>query len=303
MFDSENRLVEVAALSLRGSHFHSRESYGKYLGEIAAENSNRPALLVLPAHNALFCALRWGDLGAPVVFKAAAAAFLELIRPNNDVNGWYEQFLELHAALAHKHKVHLVSGTILEIAEDGLLYHSAHLFSPEGALLGLQRQTHLSRAEKDFGFSRGVEVNVFPTSIGKLGIVVGTDAWYPEVGRILALQGTEIVCHCGATLSGSHPVQQLAGMWAQVQQNQFFCVESQLAADIAGTTFGVQSAIHAPCEMTGGKTGFLARDESGEGVIRAFLDQQARRTVIDSYPILKQLNPGAYRRYPPEICF
>jgi predicted amidohydrolase len=297
MFDGENRLVEAAALSLRGGHFHSRESYGKYIGEIAAENSHRPALLVLPAHNALFCALSWGDLGASTVFKAAGAAFWELIRSNNY---WYEQFLELHAALARKHKVHLVSGTILEIAEDGLLYHSAHLFSPEGALLGLQRQTHLSRTEKDFGFSRGVEVNVFSTPIGKLGIVVGADAWYPEVGRILALQGAEIVCHCGAALSGSHPVQQLAGMWAQVQQNQFFCVESQLATDIAGTTFGAQSAIHAPCEMTDGKTGFLARDESGAGVLRAILDQQARHAVIDAYPILKHLNPDAYRRYPPE---
>jgi predicted amidohydrolase len=61
-------------------------------------------------------------------------------------------------------------------------------------------------------FSRGEELRVFNTELGKLGIVVYNDSWYPEVNRILALQDAEIICHPGALPEEHNSCRQLAGM-------------------------------------------------------------------------------------------
>ncbi len=248
-------------------------------------------MLVFPAHLALFYAFRCGDLGAAPNFTKAASAFLSL------PPAWYGEFLDLQRALARRLQAYLVPGSIL-VADCGQIYHEARLLSPGGEELGCQRQLFLSREERDLGWCRGAEAIVFATGLGRLALIIGTDAWYPEVGRVLALQGAEIVCHCGALPAGESTWRQVAGMWQQVQQNQFFCVESQLVATFAGRTWGAPSLIHAPCEMTGGYTGILAGDRGGkeyQEYIEAELDREARQEVTRKYPLLKLLNPAAYQ--------
>ena len=105
------------------------------------------------------------------------------------------------------------------------------------------------------GLARSTSAEVFATPFGTLGIIVGTDAWYPETGRILALSGAGLICH-RSRAGRNHTWLQFAGMWSQVQQNQFFCVESQLCTEIAGYRAGGNTLIHAPCEMTAGSSGF-----------------------------------------------
>ncbi len=168
--------------------------------------------------------------------------------------------------------------------------------------MGWQRQLFLSRAEREMGLVRGTDVKVFETGMGRVGIIVGTDAWYPEVGRVLALKGVDVVCHCGALATGVNKWRQLAGIWQQVQQNQFFCVESQLAACITDKEFAAESLVHAPCEMTDGYEGILARGGLDGLPVTAELDQEKRRQVVDSYPLLKLLNFGAYGELCGEVC-
>ena len=93
---------------------------------------------------------------------------------------------------------------------------------------------------------------------------------------------------------GSIPWVQLTGMWQQVQQNQFFCIESQLHAVMAGNSFGAPSILHGPCEMTEGLTGILARGSTPGDPAAGFLNNQERLHVIKDYSILGLLNPAAY---------
>ena len=124
--------------------------------------------------------------------------------------------------------------------------------------MGWQRQLFLSREERDMRWSRGEEATVFETAFGKLGIIIGTDAWYPEAGRVLALKGVEIVCCCGALAKGENKWRQLTGMWQQVQQNQFFCIESRLAATIPGVNSMLLHLSTLPADNPGYE-GILAR--------------------------------------------
>lgn len=282
--------MEVLAFSRPGDKIASREDY---LELVQAAVSKRADLVVFPGLWAFYLAFCLGELGIQESFFSSRQAFLKLSREKS----WPNNFLALQGFLARKLQAYLVSGSFEETGDRGRIYHSACLFSPEGDLLGCQRQTHLSREEHRWGFSRGEEVKVFAVNNARLGMIVGTDARYPEVGRILALQGADVICHCGALSGAAFREEQLAGVWSQVQQNQFFAVESQLQATIAERKFKGESAFHAPCEMTTEKNGYLARDEGKSIFVKSSLDYEARQQVINSYPLLKHLNFSAYRRH------
>lgn len=115
--------------------------------------------------------------------RAEAYAHAETLDEGPSIKTW--------RAFAREHQVYLVAG----FAErDGLkLYDSAVLFGPDG-LLGHYRKAHLWNQEK-LWFSPGdLGFPVFETPIGRIGLMICWDVWFPEVPRLLALQGADIIC-------------------------------------------------------------------------------------------------------------
>ena len=216
-----------------------------------------------------------------------------------EAKGWNEIYLELHSELARDNKLFLAAGTTLE-EEGGKVYHSAYCFGPDGEICARQRQTHLSREERALGLSRGGELPLFEVAGMKAGFLVGNDARHPETGRILALKGAALVIHSGAIESGAKRVQP-AGIWAQVQQNQFWAAEAQLKGALGGRSFGASSAVIGPCEITPDLSGYLAREGKGKPFAAAELDEDGRLRIKKSYPLLKLLQPAAYRGRLPEL--
>lgn len=293
--DGSEKILHVMALSLSGAPLDNIDSYKFYLQEQINSAPAQTKLALLPAHSALLLFWKSGLLGNTASLEEALQEYRRRDRELNSL------FLQIHSRLALEFDCYLLPGTLVE-EEGGKLYQSALLLDPCGETLGKQRQTHLSREEKKQGFSRDVELSVYQTSLGKLGIVVGTDSRYPEVSRILALQGAELICHPGALLTSPYnPWQQAAGMWREVQQNQFFCLESQLCQKIGEKEFCGLSAVHAPCEITPGSSGYLAQGEKGQKAVSADLDFEARERWIQKYPLLSLLNPAAYRDYLPRL--
>ncbi|WP_225774952.1 nitrilase family protein [Pseudomonas sp. Marseille-Q5115] len=94
-------------------------------------------------------------------------------------------------AFSSKHRVYLAAGVAER--EGARLYDTAVLVGPEG-YIGKYRKAHLWNAEKlwfrpgDLGFP------VFETAIGRIGLMICWDVWFPEVPRLLALQGADIIC-------------------------------------------------------------------------------------------------------------
>ena len=94
-------------------------------------------------------------------------------------------------ALTAELRVHLVAG----IAErDGSqLFNSAVLIGPRG-LIGTYRKVHLWDQENAVFEPGNVGLPVFDTDLGKLGLLICYDLWFPEASRALALQGAEVIC-------------------------------------------------------------------------------------------------------------
>lgn len=101
------------------------------------------------------------------------------------------------AAIAARHGLYIVAG--LAEADGERRYNSAVLVGPEG-LVGSYRKTHLDAKDGNWA-SAGEEWGVFDTRIGRVGLLVGHDAAFPESGRVLALRGCDIVA-CPAAIRG-----------------------------------------------------------------------------------------------------
>ena len=74
-----------------------------------------------------------------------------------------------------------------------LIYNVAVLIGPDGKLLGKYRKVCLPRGEIEGGFQPGNDYPVFDTKLGKVGMMVCYDGFFPEVARELSNRGAEII--------------------------------------------------------------------------------------------------------------
>lgn len=87
--------------------------------------------------------------------------------------------------------IHLVAG-VAEAAGDHL-YNTAVLFGPEGHI-GSYRKAHTWALEKTFYEPGDLGVPVFETAIGRIGMHICYDCWFPESFRLMAAQGADLIC-------------------------------------------------------------------------------------------------------------
>lgn len=99
-------------------------------------------------------------------------------------------------ALTARLRLYLVVGMV-EKTEAGDVYNTALLVGPDG-VVGHYRQTHLS-ADSRLWASAGDSWKTFDLPCGRVGLLLGEDLLFPEAGRVLAMQGCDIIA-CPSTL-------------------------------------------------------------------------------------------------------
>ena len=100
------------------------------------------------------------------------------------------------SASAREHGIHIVVGICqLHPKIPETIYNSSILIGPSGDILGTYHKMHLAFEEKHYFFP-GNTVEVFNTDLGCLGLVICYDLVFPELARVLALKGAEIICAC-----------------------------------------------------------------------------------------------------------
>lgn len=116
--------------------------------------------------------------------------------------------------LAMKYKIYLIAGLIEE--DNGLLYNTAVLTGPEG-YIGKYRKIHLNQSDKQWA-TCGNEWKIFDLPIGRIGLLIGYDAFMPEAGRILSLKGCDLIAcpsaithlmtmsHRGTSVKQNYPI-------------------------------------------------------------------------------------------------
>ena len=102
------------------------------------------------------------------------------------------------SALAKRHGVVLV-GSLFERRAAGLYHNTAVVFDADGRMAGKYRKMHIPDDpgfQEKFYFTPGdLGFEPIDTSVGRLGVLVCWDQWYPEAARLMPLAGAELLLY------------------------------------------------------------------------------------------------------------
>lgn len=102
------------------------------------------------------------------------------------------QYLDHYTEMAVKYNVNIIGGSQF-VVEDDTLFNVSYLFRRDGTL-GMQEKIHITPSERKWwGVSPGRKVNVFDTDCGTIAILICYDIEFPELVRIAASKGAQII--------------------------------------------------------------------------------------------------------------
>ncbi|MEQ9301440.1 MAG: carbon-nitrogen hydrolase [Cyclobacteriaceae bacterium] len=105
---------------------------------------------------------------------------------------------DLFAKAAKDHNVVLVT-SLFEKRAPGLYHNTAVVFDKDGSIAGRYRKMHIpddpAYYEKFYFTPGDLGFQPIETSVGKLGVLVCWDQWYPEAARLMALAGAEVLIY------------------------------------------------------------------------------------------------------------
>lgn len=201
--------------------------------------------------------------------------------------------------------VHLVWPTYERGAERGTVYNSAAMLGPDGALLGVYRKTHpfCSELRRRGGWvTPGDDTSVIDTELGRIGMTICFDGDFPELSRIEAVQGAEVIVRPSALLRS-------ADIWeltcrARAYDNHVYVVGANaVGVDPAGVLYFGNSMIVTPIAEV------VARAATHEGWVSARLDPATAMasltpgsSVPQAWDHLADRNLDLIRRYADDLA-
>ncbi len=105
---------------------------------------------------------------------------------------------DLFSKVAKENKVVLVT-SLFEKRAPGIYHNTAVVFEKDGSMAGKYRKMHIPDDPayyENFYFTQGdLGFKPIKTSIGKLGVLVCWDQWYPEAARLMAMAGADVLIY------------------------------------------------------------------------------------------------------------
>jgi hypothetical protein len=145
-------------------------------------------------------------------------------------------------------------------------------------VLGYSEKLNLAYAEKEL-VAPGGSLPVIETRFGRLGVLIGQDIMYPELARLLAIQGADLLIGIAAIPGPAAGAMVRRAMALRTEENQIFGAASFLVGpNLLGqenvTDYHGQSALLAPISLTVKGDGVLIETgtDRTEGIITAELD-------------------------------
>jgi len=164
----------VACVQMEPRVGEKRENVARSIQYIEEAAKNGASLVILPELT---------NTGYVFADREEVFALAEDLPTGETAQAW--------ADVAQRLGVHVVAG--IAEREGKRLFNSAIFIGPSG-LVGTYRKLHLWNQERLFFEPGNHGVPVFDTPLGRISIAICYDGWFPEVYRLAATQGADIVC-------------------------------------------------------------------------------------------------------------
>lgn len=244
--------VRVASLQYFIRPVHSFEEFSLQVTSLVETARDYKARLVVFPEYFTTQLLTLGDIKRPISEQVRTLAHLE------------ERFVEFMGSLAKKNSIYIVAGTIPAFSDDSKdkILNRCHFFGPNGGH-EVQSKLHMTRFEKEEWFvSEGSRLRVFETEFGKLSVAICYDVEFPEIARVAAREGAQIlICpSCTDDRQGFLRVRYCAQ--ARAIENQLFVIHSSTVGSLpmvpaVSLNYG-QASILTPSDFAFSRDGIMA---------------------------------------------
>lgn len=184
-------------------------------------------------------------------------------------------------------------GVIIGFAEadQNRFYNSAVFIERDGSIKGVYRKVHLFDQEQEF-FIPGEEFPVFETALGKMAVMMTFDVEYPEMARIYAVNGAELILVLNAHHVPYEPHQELF-LRTRALENQLFVAATNTVGLQESTLFFGESAVISP------EGNYLAKGGNDEELIVASFDLSEVYRAREEQPMkyLENRKSGLYKNH------
>lgn len=217
----------------------------------------------------------------------------EFVRRKEPKGGQIWQALKEMAA---DNSVYLVGGSMPE-EEGEKIYNTSFIFDPEGLQIGRHRKVHLFDIDVPGGqqffesrvFSPGNDVTVVDTAFGKVGVCLCFDIRFPELSRIMALQGAEAIIIPAAFNMTTGPAHWELHFRGRAVDNQLFMAGCAPARDVKGPYVSYGNSI-----ITDPWGRILGRLDEKPGILVQEIDLDEIKAVREQLPLIKNRRKDLY---------
>ncbi|PKW18585.1 carbon-nitrogen hydrolase family protein [Saccharopolyspora spinosa] len=200
--------------------------------------------------------------------------------------------VETLSRVARDRSCHIIAGLCLKHPViPYLLYNASVLIDAGGEVVGVHNKVHGAFDEKNY-FVRGNSIDVYETKLGRIGMNICYDVRFPEVARVQALKGAELIVSCWSSFRqpDKQPANNIEMRTAvRAMENQLYFVSCNRSGQEGRRLYYGGSAIAGP----GGD--ILARcTGEGEEVVRAELNNKELLAQRAYLPVLRDRRPELY---------
>jgi len=193
--------------------------------------------------------------------------------------------------IAKKENVHVIFGMIERSAKaQAVLHNTAVLVGPKGFIGKYQKMhlpTHSVFEEKRY-FRQGYQTPVYDTNIGKLGMIICYDIYFPEVTRLMRLKGAQLIACISASPSTRRGFFEVLTT-ARAIENSVFLAFTNLVGLEDGLQFWGGSRLIAP---SGSIIAQAKYDE--EDIVLAKINYSDMKRVEAFVPTLRDIRPELF---------
>ena len=208
---------------------------------------------------------------------------------------------EFYAKVAKENHIVLVT-SLFERRAAGLYHNTAVVIEADGSICGMHRKMHIpddpAYYEKFYFTPGDLGFHPIATSLGKLGLQVCWDQWYPEGARLMALQGADLLIYPTAigyeSTDTKEEQQRQRDAWKTIQRSHAIANGIPVVSvnrvgfesDPSGATGGIQ---FWGSSFVAGQQGELLYEASDKEEATAVVDVDLQRTesVRQWWPFLR----------------